>query len=93
MSYVNRNTGTFDRTEKVWAGVVGADANLIDGVTGLCARAILVASGGILVVTEAGGLARTYTAADIIAAQGFLRGNFEGVTAAGSTAFNLTVGW
>ena len=93
MSFINRRTGVFERTAKVWAGAVGANTSLVDPVTGECARAIIVATGGNLVVLEAGAVARTYTAADIVAAQGFLRGNFEQVTAVGSTAFDLTVGW
>jgi len=94
MSYINTRLGTFVRTEPYWTGGVGAGDTLIDSTSGYCARAIIV---GVVVgdlnVTEAGGVGRTYTAADINAQQGFLRGNFESLVAAGSTSHTLTVGW
>jgi len=93
MSYINSDLGTFSQTVKLWDGAVGANTTLVNPTSGKCARAIIVAVGGILNVTEAGGVARTYSAADILAAQGFLRGNFVSLVAAASTAHTLTVGW
>jgi hypothetical protein len=94
MSYINTRLGTFEKTSALWVGAVGANTSLVDAVTGYCARAIIVGvNAGSLVVTEAGGVARTYSTADIIAQQGFLRGNFEALVAAGSASHTLTVGW
>lgn len=97
MSRINRRYGTFERTAAAWVGAVGANVATVDVLTGLCARALIVATvgaGGTLAVLEAGGNARVYTAADINAAQGFLRGNFEQLTAVGSVGcFNITIGW
>jgi hypothetical protein len=94
MSRINTRLGTFEKTSALWVGAVGADVSLIDADSLDCARAIIVGvNAGNLVVTEAGGAARTYSTADIIAQQGFLRGNFEALVAAGSASHTLTVGW
>lgn len=94
MPLVNRRLGVPDWTASYWVGAVGANQVLWDANTGLCARILVVGvvGAGPLNVTEVGGVARSYTAAEINAAGGILRGNFESLVAAGSVSHTITAG-
>lgn len=91
-SLVNRDTGTPIVWTKYWSGAVGANTQVSDTVSGLSARIIVVGTLGSLVVENSMGTTITYTAADILAQQYMLRGQFSRIVAAGSTAFDLQIG-
>lgn len=96
MARPNTRTHAPEALVTVWNGAVGGNTSTVQAATDLCARVITVGVlpvGGTLVVTQLGGGALTYSEADIIAAGYILHGQFEQITAAGSTAHTLKVGW
>jgi hypothetical protein len=79
-----------------WPIAVGQDVSLVgvSGMHGACARVINVANvAGSLVLVQDDGTSITFTATHINNANGVLLGRWKSITASGSAAFNLLVGW
>jgi len=92
MACMNNRVGPPQRTNQYWLLAVGATTSLVDADTGLCARAVIVGALGTLVMVDIYGATRTFTAADIIAANYIIRGQWTSIVNT-STAFTLTVWW
>lgn len=94
MTTLNRRLGTPERELHFWTGAAGANQSLIDAVSGLAARAVVVGNaGGNLVLVDIHGTARTYTPAEILAVNSIIRGQWVQATAAGSVAHTLVAWW
>jgi hypothetical protein len=79
-----------------WAAEVGSALDLTTQFPGTPARRIVVGmvpAAGTLVLTQQQGAAVTFTAAQILAMGQVLDGQWTGVTASGSTCYQLAVGW
>ena len=93
MATLNRRLGPPEVEAAVWTGGVGVNTSLVDGNSGLSARAVVVSTPGTLVLVDIYGTVRTFTAAEITALGNIIRGQWVQVTAAGSTAHTLIVWW
>jgi hypothetical protein len=79
-----------------WTAEVGTALDLTTQFPGTPARRIVVGvvpAEGTLVLTQQQGTAVTFTAAQILAMGQVLDGQWTGVTASGSTCYQLAVGW
>lgn len=94
MAFLNRRVGPPEVELHFWTGAVGGDQSLIDVVSGLAARAVIVGVvAGNLVLVDVHGTTRTYTPAKIVACGGIIRGDWAQATAAGSAAHTLIAWW
>ena len=94
MAGLNRRSGPPERTIQYWVGAVGANQSLVETTAGLAARAVVVGVvAGSLVLVDISGTSRTFTAAEIVAQNNVLRGQWIQATAAGSAAHTLTAWW
>ena len=92
MASLNRRVGPPEAILQFWAGAVGANTDLT--YRSLCARAVVVGNAaGSLVLVDGDGSAVTFTAAEIIAQNYIIRGQWKQATAAGSAAHTLTAWW
>jgi hypothetical protein len=92
----NNDRGPCTRTKSFWAGAVGADLTAAQLVfCGNPPRRLYVGSAGNLVLVHTDGNNGSYsdTMTGIVAGAYLFDSSIIGVTASGSTAFNLTFGW
>ena len=93
----NVSNATCKGWAQFWAAAVGDDPlDLTTQFPGTPARWIVVGvvpAAGTLVLTQQQGAAVTFTAAQILAMGQVLDGQWTGVTASGSTCYQLAVGW
>lgn len=92
----NNDRGPDTRTKSFWAGAVGQDLTAADLVyCGNPPRRLYVGSAGTLVLVHTDGNGGTYsdTITGIVAGKMLFKSSIIGVTASGSTAFDLTFGW
>jgi hypothetical protein len=90
----NPSNATCKGWAQFWASAVGTDLDLTTQFPGTPARRIVVGNAaGTLVLTQHQGAPVTFTAAQILAMGQVLDGQWTGVTASGSTCYQLAVGW
>jgi hypothetical protein len=92
----NNDRGPSTRTKSFWAGSVGSDltaANLVWG--GNPPRRLYVGAAGTLVLVHTDGNGSSYsdTITGLVAGTQLFLSSVIGVTASGSSAYNLTFGW
>ena len=94
MAGLNRRIGPPEVELHFWTGAVGANQDLVDGYSGLAARAVVVGvAAGDLVLLDILGNPQTYIAAEITALGNIIRGQWVEATAAGSAAHTLIAWW
>lgn len=93
MARMNNKMGPPVKIAKYWTGAVGVNQSLVDAVIGECARAVVVGIPGILLLVDLDGTTHTFTAADVVAHNNVLRGQWTQATAAGSTATDIWAWW
>lgn len=92
MAVLNRRLGTPEETVTVWNGAVGATTSLISTTDGRAARMIVVGVAGTLDLVDINNAAISYTAAEVVAHNFTIRGNWTSVVNT-STAHTLKVYW